>query len=153
MTRWMGIVLVAGVAVGSGIGLSAQQRSGGGAPAADGPRAIGSVRDVMVSMVMPASDVVFNAGAEPPKAAADWETLRRNAIILAESANLLMIGTRVRDRADWLTMAQAQRDAAEAVVKAATAKDAAALGEAGDKAYETCTACHNKYWASRNQPK
>lgn len=153
MTRWIGIVVVAAMTAVSGIGLAAQQRSGGAPAAADGLKAIGSVHDVMVAMVMPASDAVFNAGAEPPKAAAEWETLRHNAIILAESANLLMFGTRVRDRGEWMTMALAQRDAAEAVAKAATAKDAAALSEAGDKAYETCTTCHNKYWANRNQPK
>ncbi len=151
MTRWMGMLVVAGATALSGIGLAAQ--GSGSAAGGDGPKAIASVRDVMVGMAMPASDVVFNAGAEPPKTPAEWDSVRRNAAILAESANLLLIGTRVRDRGDWIRMATAQRDAAESVVKAATAKDAAALADAGDKAYETCTTCHNKYWADRNQPK
>jgi hypothetical protein len=64
-----------------------------------------------------------------------------------------MVGSRVRDRADWLKMSRAELDAAEAVVMLAAAKKADGLAEASDKAYETCTTCHNKYWADRNTPK
>ncbi len=121
--------------------------------ASAGTKVVGSVRDVMLSMVMPSSEVVFNAGADAPKTDADWDALRLNAVELAESANLLMIGSRVRDRAEWMTMARAQLDAAEAVVRLATAKKVEGLSEASDKAYETCTTCHDKYWADRNKPK
>lgn len=129
------------------VSLSGQQA---GAP---GPRAVGSVGDIMKSTVNRSSEVVFAAGAEAPKTDADWETLRLNAVELAESANLLMIGSRVRDQRDWLAMAKAQLDAAEAVVKLAAAKKTDGLSDASDKAYETCTTCHNKYWANRNDPK
>jgi hypothetical protein len=105
----------------------------------------------MRSMTVPSSDVVFGAGAEPPATPEAWETLRLNAVALAESANLLMIGSRVRDRADWLTMARAQLDAAEQVVRLAEARTRAGLAEASDKTYDTCTTCHNKYWAERNR--
>jgi hypothetical protein len=125
----------------------------GSAPAvaATGTKSVGTVRDIMLSMVMPASDVVFNAGAEEPKTEADWEKLRLNAIELAESANLLMIGSRVRDRGDWIKMARAQLDTAEAVVRLAAAKKVDGLSDASDKVYETCPVCHNKYWADRNK--
>jgi len=105
----------------------------------------------MRSMTVPSSDVVFGAGAEPPTTPEGWETLRLNAVELAESANLLMIGSRVRDRADWLRMARAQLDAAEQVVRLAQARKQEGLAEASDKTYDTCTACHNKYWAERNK--
>ncbi|MEQ1761020.1 MAG: hypothetical protein ABL986_22160 [Vicinamibacterales bacterium] len=121
--------------------------------AATGTKSVGTVRDIMLSMVMPSSDVVFGAGAEEPKSEVDWEKLRINAIELAESANLLMIGSRVRDRADWLKMARAQLDTAEAVARLAAARKVEGLSDASDKVYETCPACHNKYWADRNAPR
>jgi hypothetical protein len=135
--------------------LSAAQGAGTAAPAGAPPeaRAVGTVHDIMVAMVMPSSDIVFNAGADEPKTDADWEKLRLAAIELAESANLLMIGSRVRDRSDWLAMAGAQRDAAETVVRLAAEKKVDGLADASDKAYETCTTCHNKYWADRNTPR
>ena len=37
--------------------------------------------------------------------------------------------------------------------KLAAAKKVDGLSDASDKAYETCTTCHNKYWADRNNPK
>lgn len=160
--KWSGVVVSLILVVGS-VTMAAQQpaaqgRARGAAPAAPaaaastGPKAIATVSEIMTTMVMPSSDVVFAAGAEEPKTDADWRKLRVNAIELAESANLLMIGSRVRDRADWLKMARAQLDAAEAVVRLATAKKTDGLADASDKVYETCPACHNKYWADRNKP-
>ncbi len=116
-----------------------------------GTKVVGSVRDIMLSMVMPASDAVFGAAADEPKTDAEWSTLRLNAVELAESANLLMLGSRVRDRADWMKMARAQLDAAETVVRLASMKRVDGLSDASDKVYETCSACHNKYWADRNK--
>ncbi len=127
------------------VALSAQQPGG--------TKAVGSVRDIMLSMVAPSSDVVFGAGADEPKTDADWTKLRLSAVELAESANLLMIGSRVRDSGDWMKMARAQLDAAEAVVRLASEKKVDGLSDASDKVYETCTTCHNKYWADREQGK
>lgn len=155
-----GVLVFGGVVVAGLVGLAQQPAapSRGAAPAAQRPtpaapgtKSVGSVRDIMRSMVVPSSEVVFGAGAEAPKSAADWETLRLNAVELAESANLLMIGSRVRDRADWLKMARAQLDAAEAVVRLADTQKVDGLSEASDVTYETCTACHNKYWTDRNK--
>lgn len=139
-------VIGAGCILMCSVVLSAQQ-------AGEGPRVVGTVRDIMRQMVMPSSDVVFGAGAEEPKTDADWEKVRLNAVQLAESANLLLMGSRVRDRGDWVKFANATVDAADAVVKLAAAKKSDGLAEASDKAYETCTTCHNKYWADRNAPK
>jgi hypothetical protein len=124
-----------------------------GRPAAStstGAKVVGSVRDIMTGLVMPTSDIVFAAAAEAPTTDAQWETLRLNAVLLAESANLLTIGSRARDRGDWLKLARAQLDAAEAVVRLARAKKTEGLSEASDMLYETCPTCHNKYWANRN---
>ena len=162
MRRYLGTLLVICFTAGAAVSAQHSAKPVAGAtprittpaaPPAGGTKTIGTVRDIMLSMVMPSSDVVFNAGAEEPKTDADWDKLRLNAIELGESANLLMIGSRVRDRGDWLKMARAQLDAAEAVVRLAAMKKVDGLSDASDKAYETCTTCHNKYWADRNKPK
>ena len=61
----------------SGVMVSAQQ------PAGEGPRVVGSVRDIMRQMVMPSSDVVFGAGAEEPKT--DRKSTRLNSSHMSES--------------------------------------------------------------------
>lgn len=106
---------------------------------------IASVRQIMETMTVPFSDAIFGAASEPPKTAKEWTALRGTAIALAESGNLLMIGPRARDKAEWMKMARRQVDAAEAVMKAIDTKDGDKLSAAGDALYETCENCHNRY--------
>jgi hypothetical protein len=111
------------------------------------PRAVATTADIMTALVAPSSTVVFRAASEPPRDANDWIALRAQALMLAESGNLLLIGTRVRDEDEWTRQAAALRDAAAAAAKAAAAKDATALSEAGERVYETCEQCHQQYLA------
>src|SRR4026209_375273 len=72
---------------------------------------VGSVKQIMEAAIHPASEVVFEAvgtiltlgGVEEiaPKNDEEWTKVRDNALILAESGNLLMIGNRVKDKGDW----------------------------------------------------
>ena len=120
----------------------------GAATAAQEPtgiKPIASVRQIMQTMIVPFSDAVFDAAAQPPKTAKEWTALRGPVIALAESGNLLMIGARARDKAEWMTMARQQIEAAEVVIKAIDAKNAAALYKAGNALYETCDRCHGRY--------
>jgi hypothetical protein len=110
-----------------------------------GPRAVATTADIMAGLVAPSSTVVFRAAADPPREAKDWIALRAQALLLAESGNLLLMGTRVRDDNEWTRQAAALRDAAEGAAKAAAAKDAMALSEAGEQIYETCEQCHQEY--------
>ena len=71
--------------------------------------------------------------------------MRGQAVALAEAGNLLMLGSRAKDRAAWVKYSRAQVDAAEAVAKAAVAKNADQLSTAADALYETCAACHKDY--------
>ena len=109
------------------------------------PRAVATTADLMTALTAPSSTMVFRAASEPPSDAKDWIALRAQALMLAESGNLLLVGTRVRDENEWTRQAAALRDAAEAAAKAAGAKDAMALSEAGERVYETCEQCHQKY--------
>jgi hypothetical protein len=109
------------------------------------PRAVATTADIMTGLVAPSSTVVFRAAADPPREAKDWIALRAQALLLAESGNLLLIGTRARDEDEWARQAAALRDAAEGAAKAAAAKDATALSDAGERVYETCEQCHQQY--------
>jgi hypothetical protein len=116
---------------------------------------VGSVKQIMEAAIHPASEVVFEAvgtiltvgGVEEiaPKNDEEWTKVRDNALILAESGNLLMIGNRVKDKGDWMKMSKALTDAGVIALKAAEAKNPAALFEAGGQVYEACQQCHTKY--------
>ena len=119
------------------------QRSPGTSPT--GVRTVGSVLQVMNAIVKPASDAVFAAGGDPPKDAKAWTQIENQAVALAESGNLLMIGDRVTDQGDWMKFARALVDASADAVKAAEARNADAMSTASDAVYETCENCHMKY--------
>lgn len=131
------VVLVTGVA--------ARPVSGQSQKASTGVKAVATVGEIMKTMTIPFSNAVFEAGGEPPKDDKGWDAVREQAVALAEAGNLLMIGSRAKDRAAWLKFSRAQVDAAEAVAKAAAAKNADQLSAAADTLYETCASCHKVY--------
>ena len=111
----------------------------------DAPAAPATVKGVMVTMTIPASEAIFDAASEPPKNDQQWVAVRKSALMLAESGTLLMTGERARDSTTWMEMARALVDHAEATLKAAEAKDSDALSKAGDDVYLTCETCHARY--------
>jgi cytochrome c556 len=110
-----------------------------------GMKPVASVQQVMTLMTIPASDVIFGAAGEAPKADSGWQNVQNNALLVAESGNLLMMPGRARDNQEWLEQARSMIDAAMIAVNAAAARDAKTLAEASDKIYSTCENCHNKY--------
>ena len=115
------------------------------APAPASVRTVATVKQLMLIAVKPSSDGVFKAAGDPPKTDEAWSEARDCAIALAESGNLLMIGSRVVDRTSWLKFSRAMVDAAAGAAQAAETKNADALSTASDKVYETCETCHAKY--------
>ena len=104
-----------------------------------------TVKQVMETMTIPASDAIFSAAAETQKDAKVWQEARRSAVVLAESGDLLMTGGRAKDSTTWLDMSRALVTQAQAALKAIDAKDGDALAEASDSLYTTCKACHDRY--------
>ena len=96
-------------------------------------------------MTIPSSDAVFRAQGEAPTDEAGWQALLTNALLLAESGNLLMMGERARDTSKWRTDALALINAAASAVTAARAKNADQFGQAADAVYNACEACHKDY--------
>ena len=148
-------------------------------PAVSRPAA--TVEELMRTLIDPAADAVWDAvvtEATPegiveirPETDGDWTRLRRQAVLLAESANLLLVeGRRVaapESRSDlpgidlhpdaieellaedWVSWAEAARGLGETsvlVLDAVDARDVDALLAAGAELDFACERCHAQYW-------
>jgi lipocalin-like protein len=113
-------------------------------PASQG-QIVGTMSDLMVKIIYPASDAVFYITTRTPASDAEWGELQGKALALAESANLLMMPGRARDQDRWMADAKLMLEAGRAAYRAARAKDLAALDALNDQLYTSCTSCHQHY--------
>ena len=105
-----------------------------------------SVKQLMLDLIYPSSnDILLAIYRGGPKSDAEWAAVRRAAVTLAESGNMLMLPGRLRDRADWMKDAKLLVDAGNAAYKAAQAKDANALATLSGALDASCTTCHKQY--------
>ncbi len=77
----------------------------------------------MVKIIYPTSDALFYIESRTPKTEAEWTALEGQALMLAESANLLMMPGRARDQKQWMADAKLMLDAGAAAVKAVKNKN------------------------------
>lgn len=105
---------------------------------------VGNVRQLMINMIYPASDALFYIERTPPKAEADWNVIREQALVVAESGNLLIMPTRLRP-GGWVKESKMMTESARAAYKAAMAKDMAGVLAQGDALTASCIACHKEY--------
>src|SRR3954453_3418606 len=117
----------------------------GTAAAAQSPQAVGTMSDLMVKIIYPASDAIFYITTRTPTSDAEWTELQGKALAVAESANLLMMPGRARDQERWMADAKLMLDAGRTAYRAARAKDVAGLEAVNDALYESCTSCHQHY--------
>ena len=118
------------------------------APVAEAPAAkpVGTVSELMVDVIWPISDEVFYISTrETPKTEEEWLHFQGRMLMLAESANLLMMPGRAWDNNVWMKDAQRLRDAGSAAFVAAKAKDVGKIAELNEQMYAACVACHNDY--------
>ena len=106
---------------------------------------VGTMSDLMVKIIYPASDAIFYISTRTPTSDAEWTELQGKALAVAESANLLMMPGRARDQDRWMADAKLMLDAGRTAYRAARAKDVAALEAVNDALYESCTSCHQHY--------
>ena len=149
-------------------------------------RATATVRDLMQSVVAPSAQGMWDAVGTisnpkgtvnlEPKTDAEWAAVRRHAIALVESTNLLVIpgrhiappdATTLRaDDADpgaelppaeiekrvlanwpaWTAMAHALHDSAMSMLKTIDTKDARGLETTGSDLDGVCESCHLTFW-------
>ena len=108
-------------------------------------RNVGSMSDLMVKIIYPASDALFYIESRTPKTDAEWTVLEGQALMLAETANLLMMPGRARDQKQWMADAKLMLDAGAAAVKAAKTQNVEAISALSDQLLESCTSCHKHY--------
>ena len=108
-------------------------------------RNVGSMSDLMVKIIYPTSDALFYIETRTPQTDAEWTALEGQALMLAESANLLMMPGRARDQKQWMADAKLMLDAGAAAVKAAKAKNVEGIVAVSEQLLESCTSCHKTY--------
>ena len=103
---------------------------------------VASMKQLMLEVIYPASNNVLLAINREPADDKEWAEVRRGALMLAESGNLLIM----RNRAPaWVADAKLLMDAGAAAYKAAEAKDPRALAAVADRIDTSCTTCHKQY--------
>jgi hypothetical protein len=113
------------------------------APSSDALQPVATMKQLMLDVIHPASNSVLlaiNRGG--PIDEKEWADVRRGAMTLAESGNLLIMRNRT---AAWVADAKLLMDAGTAAYKAADAKDARALSALADRIDASCTTCHRQY--------
>jgi hypothetical protein len=110
---------------------------------ADALQPVATMKQLMLDVIHPASNSVLlaiNRGG--PTDDKEWAEVRRGAMTLAESGNLLIMRNRA---AAWVADAKLLMDAGTAAYKAADAKDARALSTLADRIDASCTTCHKQF--------
>jgi hypothetical protein len=144
---------------------------------------IAGIQDIMAYMIDPAADFLWEsvstnvteAGTEEkqPRTADEWNQVRKQAIILTEAANLiLMEGRHVAregqhledhgtpgnltaeqseqaieaDRATFESFASALRGVGKSMLAAADTQNTQSILDAGDTMDQVCEGCHLKFW-------
>jgi len=108
-------------------------------------KSVGTMSELMIDVIFPTSNEIFYVGRNENKSIKDWEDLRNNALMLAESANLLMAENRAKDKDRWMTDARLLWDVGNKAFKAAKAKDLEAIKALNADLYEACQSCHEHY--------
>ena len=106
---------------------------------------VGSMSDLMVKIIYPTSDALFYIETRTPKDNAEWNAFEGQMLMLAESANLLMMPGRARDQKQWMADAKLMLDAGALAVKAAKTKNVESISALSDQLLESCTTCHKHY--------
>ena len=116
------------------------------APSAPPPvRHVGTLSELMVTVIRPASDALFYIETRTPKDGDGWTALEGQALMVAEAANLLMLPGRARDQQQWIADATLMREAGAAAFKAAKTRKVEEVAAISDQLYESCTSCHRHY--------
>ena len=107
---------------------------------------VGTMSELMVSMVYPAAnDILLFIYRGAPKDDKEWVALQHSAVRLAESGNVLMMRGHALNQDDWIKDAKMLVDVGAAAYKAARAKDANALAALNEPLNAACTTCHKQY--------
>jgi hypothetical protein len=159
------------------------QPAASSAPIASPVKLTAGIQDIMRDMIDPAADFLWESvsstetaeGVEEklPRTDEEWAEVRKHALILAESANLLLLDGRhvaregkqledhgtpgnltaeeseqaiAADRATFVGFGQALHDVGVVFLKAAEERNPQAMMDAGETMDQVCEGCHLKFW-------
>lgn len=106
-----------------------------------------TVQELMTAMIIPSSNVVGNVGLSGDPTDEEWAEIERQAIVLAESGNLLLLPERAQGREDWIQASKDMIAASQAALEAARAKNTEPLMlDISGAIFDSCTACHDQYF-------
>ncbi len=88
---------------------------------------VGNMSQLMVDIIYPASDAVFYIGRNKPKTDVEWNAFKTQALMLAESGNLLLMPGRARDQEKWVADTKLMIDVAKKAYNLAKAKTSTAF--------------------------
>jgi hypothetical protein len=140
----IGLLLLAGLQAASSPA-GADTQAAPAPPAPSSVHGVGTMSELMVKILYPTSDAVFYISSRTPKNEAEWGELQAKTLMLAESANLLMMPGRARDQDRWIADTKLLLDAGAAAYQAAKRKDLNTLVELNDALYASCVTCHQHY--------
>ncbi len=106
---------------------------------------VGNMSQLMIDIIYPTSDALFYVDRDPPKNQREWDLLRGQALMLAESGNLLMMEGRARDQDNWIKDSKVLIELGKTAFKAAQAKDLDAIRALNDPLNDACVNCHLQY--------
>jgi len=155
--HWLFVVSVALFVSGIGFVIASGRSAPPTAAVQEAPAvtAVASIQQIMAGITGPSAAVVYNSVGTvinsegiketAPQNDAEWAAVANSAAALVESGNLLLIGNRVLDSGDWITMARAMIDAGTVALKAAEAKSTEGILASGGDINATCDNCHARY--------
>ena len=103
-----------------------------------------NMKQLMLDLIYPSLNDIQFAISRTPNDEAGWAAVRRSAVTLAESGNILLVRG-PGNSPEWRKDVQLLVDAGFAAYKAAQAKDAAALAATGPALDASCTTCHKQF--------
>jgi cytochrome c556 len=120
---------------------------------------VATTKEIMTDMAIPASNSLFDAGSKEKLTDEQWADYRKQALLLAEAGNLMMMPGRMAtgktkvaskgkgtNPVGWNAAAKLMRDAGKSALVAIDKKDLDLLGgDVGGKILDSCAACHDKY--------
>src|SRR5215467_5315538 len=112
---------------------------------------VATISEIMSAITLPYSDALLYIQRNPPKDDRDWETLQMQALMLAESGNLLMMKGRAKNQTLWMKDARMLVEAGAAAVKATRAKDIQAVLALNEQIVSACITCHTQFRSGRRE--
>lgn len=171
------------ILAGCGDGQDTSARAPSSTAPAEVLKPVAGVQDIMAHLIDPAADFLWESVSttvtatevteKQPRTDAEWNEVRRQAVILTEGANLLLMDGRhvaregrqledhgtpgnltaeeseraiAMDRATYVSFVQALREVGTSMLHAADDKNPQGIVDAGEQLDQVCEGCHLKFW-------